>query len=66
MASQDTLNQSYRFGDFTFDLRKGLLLKAGQPLVLRPKSHSLLQHLAANLGRVVPKAELMDAVSAKS
>jgi TolB-like protein/DNA-binding winged helix-turn-helix (wHTH) protein len=51
----------YRFGRFTFDLDRGVLLSDHIPLVLRPKAHLLLAHLAANLGRVVPKAELMDA-----
>ena len=29
---------------------------------LRPKAHSLLAHLARNMGRVVPKSELMDTI----
>lgn len=55
-------DKSYRFGRFTFDLAHGVLIGAGEPLLLRPKAHLLLAHLAANLGRVVPKSELMDAV----
>jgi TolB-like protein len=57
-----TLDQVYEFGDFTFDLRKGTLRRPHGEAVLRPKAHTLLAHLALNMGRVVPKAELMDTV----
>jgi len=54
------LDQVYEFGDFTFDLRKGTLRRPDGEAFLRPKAHTLLAHLAQNMGRVVPKAELMD------
>lgn len=58
----ETLDQIYEFGGFTLDLRKGTLSRGSVEAVLRPKPHALLIHLAQNMGRVVPKAELMDAV----
>jgi TolB-like protein len=44
------------------DERRGSVSRDGQPVFLRPKAYALLIHLARNIGRVVPKAELMDAV----
>jgi TolB-like protein len=58
----ETADQVFSFGGFTLDLRKGLLQRGGEPAFLRPKAHALLTHLARNIGRVVPKAELMDSV----
>jgi TolB-like protein/Tfp pilus assembly protein PilF len=54
--------QTYRFGKFTLDLHKGVLLRAGERVFLRPKAYALLLHLARDMGRVIPKSELMDAV----
>jgi TolB-like protein len=39
-----------------------VLLDRGTPRLMRPRAQALLTHLARNLGRVVPKAELLDAV----
>jgi TolB-like protein len=58
----DTADQVFTFGGFTLDLRKGLLHRDDEPAFLRPKAHALLTHLAQNIGRVVPKSELMDSV----
>jgi TolB-like protein len=58
----ETVGQVFTFGGFTLDLQKGLLHRDNAPAYLRPKAHALLTHLAQNIGRVVPKAELMDAV----
>lgn len=55
-------DQVFNFGGFTLDLRKGLLHRSDEPAFLRPKAHALLTHLAQNIGRVVPKSELMDSV----
>lgn len=55
-----TPDQVYEFGNFTFDLRRGTLRRPDGEALLRPKAHTLLAHLALNMGRVVPKAELMD------
>ena len=52
----------YRFGAYTLDVRRGTVARADAEAFLRPKAYSLLLHLARNIGRVVPKAELMDAV----
>lgn len=40
----------------------GTLRGVSEPLFLRPKAFALLSHLARNMGRVVPKSELMDVV----
>lgn len=53
-------DQVFRFGGFTLDLAMGTLRGVNEPLFLRPKAYTLLGHLARNMGRVVPKAELMD------
>ncbi|PTE07270.1 winged helix-turn-helix domain-containing tetratricopeptide repeat protein [Mesorhizobium helmanticense] len=55
-------DQVFQFGGFTLDLGKGMLSRADQPAFLRPKAYALLTHLARNVGRVVPKSELMDTV----
>lgn len=52
----------YRFGRFTLDLRKGTIAQDDEPLFLRPKAYALLTHLVRNMGRVVPKAELLETV----
>ncbi len=44
------------------DLHRGTLVKGSTPVFLRPKAHALLVYLARNMGRIVPKAELMDVV----
>ena len=58
----ETTDQVFTFGGFTLDLRKGLLQRGDEPAFLRPKALALLTHLAQNIGRVVPKSELMDSV----
>ncbi len=64
MASMqpETVDQIFTFGEFTLDLRKGLLQRGNEQAFLRPKAHALLTHLARNIGRIVPKTELMDFV----
>lgn len=57
-----TAHQVFRFGGFTLDLAMGTLRGFNEPLFLRPKAYALLSHLARNMGRVVPKSELMDVV----
>lgn len=58
----ETVDQVFNFGGFTLDLGKGILHRDTKPAFLRPKAHTLLTHLAQNMGRVVPKSELMDIV----
>ncbi|WP_457150671.1 winged helix-turn-helix domain-containing tetratricopeptide repeat protein [Mesorhizobium sp. P5_C1] len=57
-----TAGQLFRFGGYTLDLDRGTLRGVNEPLFLRPKAYALLSHLARNMGRVVPKSELMDVV----
>ncbi len=49
-------------GACSFDLARGLLLRDGAAVPLRPKAFALLSHLARNTGRVVGKSELIEAV----
>src|SRR5690242_4885606 len=55
-------DEVFRFGRFTLDLRKGTIAQDDTPLFLRPKAYALLTHLARNMGRVVPKTELLETV----
>ncbi|TJW47657.1 MAG: adenylate cyclase, partial [Mesorhizobium sp.] len=55
-----TADQTFRFGGFTLDLARGTLRGPDEPLFLRPKAYTLLTHLARNMGRIVPKSELME------
>src|SRR5262245_8934441 len=59
---RDAPHQTYSFGDFTFDLTSGSLLRAGQEVPLRPKSFELLKYLVENSGRLITKEELIGAV----
>lgn len=55
-------NPLWRFGEFTLDRDGHRLLKAGQAVVLRPKTLALLVYLIAHRQRVVSKDELLDAI----
>ena len=50
------------FGDFTLDLWRVRLLRAGAEVKLRPKPFEVLRYLVENPGRVVTKEELLHAV----
>ena len=52
----------YRFGEFTLDTSRGVLLDNGVEVVLRPQSVMVLQVLLENHGRLVSKDELHDRV----
>ena len=52
----------YSFGEFTLDLERGALLRAGAHVDLRPKSFEVLRLLVERHGRLVTKQELLDAV----
>jgi TolB-like protein/cytochrome c-type biogenesis protein CcmH/NrfG len=54
--------QVLTLGDCLFDRSRGLLLRNDEPVPLRPKAFALLDHLAANCGRVVGKSDLIAAV----
>ena len=60
--SQAGSDQILPLGDCLLDLSRGLLLRNGTPVPLRPKAFALLTHLAANAGRVVGKSDLIAAV----
>jgi DNA-binding winged helix-turn-helix (wHTH) protein len=55
-------NDVYAFGPCALDIHRGTLSRGGDQVFLRPKAFSLIHHLAQNMGRVVPKSELLDAV----
>src|SRR5437764_5144291 len=50
------------FGPFTLDPDRRVLLREGAPVALTPKTFETLALLVRNSGRVVEKAELMDAL----
>jgi predicted ATPase/DNA-binding winged helix-turn-helix (wHTH) protein len=53
---------TYRFGEFTLDLARGCVLKAGEQIRLRPKVYEALKYLVQNPNRLVGKEELIQAV----
>jgi predicted ATPase/DNA-binding winged helix-turn-helix (wHTH) protein len=53
---------NYQFGDFTLDVAKGSVVKAGLEVKLRPKVFEALKYLVENAGRLVSKKELIQAV----
>jgi TolB-like protein/DNA-binding winged helix-turn-helix (wHTH) protein/Tfp pilus assembly protein PilF len=55
-------HQSYVFGEFTLDIDRGGLLRAGSDIKLRPKSFEVLRYLAERHGRLVSKNELLDSI----
>jgi adenylate cyclase len=46
----------------TLDLARGLLRGANGEIELRPKSFAVLRYLVDNVGRVVTKDEIMQAI----
>lgn len=55
-------DQKYYFDDYEVDRGRCALLRAGQQIDLRPKAFDVLCYLLNNPGRVVSKAELLEAV----
>jgi predicted ATPase/DNA-binding winged helix-turn-helix (wHTH) protein len=53
---------NYQFGDFTLDVVRGCLLKAGEQVKLRPKVYETLKYLVEHPGQLIGKQELMQAV----
>lgn len=51
----------FSFGPFVLDIRRGKLLRDGQPVTISSKGLDLLQALVGSPGRVLTKAELMKA-----
>ncbi|MDZ4088490.1 MAG: winged helix-turn-helix domain-containing protein [Tabrizicola sp.] len=53
---------AFRFAGYTLDLRQGRLLGASGEIQLRPKPFALLGYMVRHAGRVLSKAELLEAV----
>lgn len=53
---------SYSFGEFTLDLERGALSRAGDEVKLRPKVFEALSYLVRSPNRLVSKDELMKAL----
>ena len=57
-----TIPLTYRFGEFTLDVGRGCVLRAGEEIKLRPKVYEALKYLVENRGRLIGKHELIKAV----
>ena len=53
---------NYQFGEFTLDVAKGCVLRAGEEVKLRPKVYEALKYLVERPGQLISKQELMQAV----
>ncbi len=51
-AHLETSRLSYQFGEFTLDVSRGCVLKAGEEIKLRPKVYETLKYLVENHGRL--------------
>ncbi len=58
----ETGSLSYQFGEFTLDVARGCVLRAGEEIKLRPKVYETLKYLVEHPGRLIGKQELMQAV----
>ena len=58
----ETSPSNYQFGEFTLDVTRGCVLKAGEEIKLRPKVYETLKYLVEHAGRLIGKQELMQAV----
>ncbi len=61
-AHLETSPLNYQFGEFTLDVVRGCVLKAGEEIKLRPKVYETLKYLVEHPGRLIGKQELMQAV----
>ena len=52
----------YQFGEFSLDVARACVFKAGEEIKLRPKVFETLKYLVENPGRLIGKQELMQAV----
>jgi DNA-binding winged helix-turn-helix (wHTH) protein len=57
---------SYRFGPFAVDVQERRLVRDGTPIPLTPKVFDTLVYLVQRHGRLVGKAEVLEAIWAKS
>lgn len=62
MSTSSTTHRTYSFGEFTLDVDRGTLNRAGADIKLRPNSFEVLSYLASHHGVLVTKAELLDTV----
>lgn len=62
MSSPGQNFRFYKFGDFTLDVRRRVLLKNGEQLVIPTKHYDLLLVLVENEGQVLSHDELLDRV----
>jgi TolB-like protein/DNA-binding winged helix-turn-helix (wHTH) protein/tetratricopeptide (TPR) repeat protein len=62
MSPLDAVHHIYRFGEFTLDVERGALLRAGEDVPLRPKAFEVLRFLVEHHGQLVSKDALLDAV----
>jgi predicted ATPase/DNA-binding winged helix-turn-helix (wHTH) protein len=58
----ETSPLNYQFGEFTLDVVRGCVLRAGEEIKLRPKVYETLKYLVEHPGRLIGKQELMQAV----
>ena len=58
----ESIALTYRFGEFTLDLARGCVRKAGEEIRLRPKVYEALKYLVQNPNRLVGKEELIQAI----
>jgi len=58
----ETSPPTYQFGEFTLDVARGCVLKAGEEIKLRPKVYEALKYLVEHPGRLIGKQELIQAV----
>jgi predicted ATPase/DNA-binding winged helix-turn-helix (wHTH) protein len=57
-----TSSLNYQFGEFTLDVTRGCVLRAGVEIRLRPKVYETLKYLVEHPGRLIGKQELIEAV----
>ena len=48
------------FDEFVLDTGRGSLLRAGQPIHLRPQAYKTLKYLVENRGRLISKDRLIE------
>jgi predicted ATPase/DNA-binding winged helix-turn-helix (wHTH) protein len=53
---------NYQFGEFSLDVVRGCVFKAGKEVKLRPKVYETLKYLVEHSGRLIGKQELMQAI----
>ena len=50
------------FGEYVLDTARGSLMRAGQPIHLRPQAYTALKYLVENRGRLIGKDQLIEEV----